>query len=211
MKLYGFNTPNMTKVLLTAEILGLDYEYIKLNPGKAEHKTPEHLQRHPLGKIPVLEHDGRHFIESNSICRYLACVGDSGLYSGDAAGKAVIDQWVDLIAQHIGRWIGMFYFQEVIKTKFFGEQADAAAIEEARNYLNEQLPVMEQQLSSTSYLAGDDITIADIIAFSIFHTHEVTSLSLDDYPNIKRWYQEIKANPAYERVVAHYPDKQILN
>lgn len=58
MKIYGFATCNVTKVILTAQESGLPYEYVVLDPGKSEQKSPEHLQRYPMGKVPVLEREG---------------------------------------------------------------------------------------------------------------------------------------------------------
>ncbi|MCF7982099.1 MAG: glutathione S-transferase N-terminal domain-containing protein, partial [Pseudomonadales bacterium] len=131
MKIYGFPTFNLTKVLLTAEELGLDYDYIALDPAKGEHKTPEHLQRHPLGKVPVLEHEGDYLYESAAICRYLSRISDSRLYSGDAKAKAKIDQWIDFGSLHIGKWLASYFFEEIIKTKFYGGSVDHALLAEA--------------------------------------------------------------------------------
>ena len=164
MKPYGFGTPNITKVLLTAEQLGMDYEYVHLNPAAGEHKTPEHLARHPLGKIPVLEHNGDCIFESAAICRYMANISDSDMYKGDAEQLAMIDQWIDFHCHHIGRWIGVYFFQEIVRKRFFNETIDEAAMEEARGYLAEQLPIMDKQLAAYPYLTGATITIADTIS-----------------------------------------------
>jgi glutathione S-transferase len=211
MKLYGFGTPNMTKVLLTADQLGIDYEYVHLNPAAGEIKTPEHLSRHPLGKIPVLEHDGNYIYESAAICRYLANISDSDMYKGDAKQLALIDQWVDLLAHHIGKWIGVYFFQEVVQKSFFKKDIDQAAIEEAKGFLKEQLPVMEKQLANNKYLCGDKITIADTTAFALFNIQEVTAFEFNDYVNIQAWYKTIKASPAYEKAFANLEGKLIIH
>src|SRR4051812_20217541 len=105
IKVFGFNTQNIQKVLLTAEELKINYEFVPLRPTKQEHKTSEHLKRHPLGKIPALEHDGRTMFESNAICRYLASFQPSSLYPQNAWERGQIDQWVDYVTHHVGRWI----------------------------------------------------------------------------------------------------------
>ena len=210
MKIYGFPTFNLTKVLLTAEELGLDYEYVALDPSKAEHKTPEHLQRHPLGKVPVLEHEGDYLYESAAICRYLSRIGGSRLYGGDAKAKARIDQWIDFGSLHIGKWLATYFFEEVVKAKFFGGAADQAQLAEAQEFLALQLPLAEMQLAQTNFLAGNEVTLADTIVFSYVQTHEVTSVTIDAYPNLSRWYREIKQRPSFSAAMSHFPGNNII-
>jgi glutathione S-transferase len=187
------------KVLFTAEELGLDYEYIALDIFKGENKTPEYLAVHPLGKLPGLDDDGKTLFESNAICRYLARRNQSSLYAGDAMEKAIIDQWVDFSTLHIGRWLSVFFWQEIIKPNFFNGETDPDAIAEAQGFLDEQLPVIDKQLASSAYLAGYDLTLADIIAFSFIEISDATSVSIDSYPHIKNWYEQVKQRPAVAR------------
>ena len=200
--IYGAPTFNATKIVFTAEELGLDYDYVHINLIKGEHKSPEHLARHPLGKVPVIEIDGKPLFESNSICRFLAAKENSSLYGGDAYQRGVIDQWVDLMAHHAGRWLGMFYFQEVAVPIMLQREPDQNVLAEAKGYLDEQLPVIDKHLSENNYFAGDMLTIADTIAFSYFHTHEKTSADISNYKNINRWYAGIRKSPAFERARA---------
>ena len=202
---YGFKTFNTTKVLLTAEELGVAYQYVHLDPTKAEHKSPEHMVRHPLGKVPAIEHEGKALFEGNTICRYLAVMGNHPMYSGDAWHKAKIDQWVDLIAQHLGRWMAQVFFQECIRGPVLGKSIDQEALDEAKGFLSQQIPVIENQLEGRDFFMGDQITIADTIAFCFFNLSETTSISLEDYPNLKRWHDAIKQRPSFARAMANYP------
>ncbi|MFT5133470.1 MAG: glutathione S-transferase [Gammaproteobacteria bacterium] len=211
MKLYGFGTPNMVKVLLTAEQLGLDYEYVHINRAAVEIKTPEHLARHPLGKIPVLEHDGDYIYESAAICRYMANISNSDMYKGDAKQLAMIDQWIDLHCHHIGKWVGTYFFEEIVQKRFFNKEVNEEAMEEARGFLKEQLPVMGKQLADNQYLTGDTITIADTISFAFFNVQEVTSFDFKDYKNITKWYDSIKASPACEKAFTHLEGNMIMH
>lgn len=210
MKIYGFPTFNVTKVLLTAEEIGLDYEYIALNPAKLEHKLPEHMSRHPLGKVPALEHNGRYLFESAAICRYLARVSDSKLYGGDAYEMAVIDAWVDMAGLHIGRWLASIAFNEAVLHRMMGKPLNQEAVDEAKKWLSEQLPPLEHQLGVNSYVAGDHLTIADTIMASFMQVHEVTSFDIEAWPNIFRWYQGIRQSPAMIRALEHFPDSKLF-
>jgi glutathione S-transferase len=205
LKIYGFKTFNLDKVLITAEEIGLQYEYIHLNPANAEHKTPDHLKRHPLGKVPAIEIDGKFLFESNSICRYLVLENNSDLYAGSAWDKAQVDQWIDFMTLHAGRWLSIFYFQRVIKPRFSNAPEDEEAINEAAGFLDQQIPVIDKQLGNHIYLAGDQFSLADIIAFSYFNTHELTNVDLGQYQNLLKWHDAIKNRPAYGKARANYP------
>ena len=105
----------------------------------------------------------------------------------------------------MGRWITVYFFQEIVKKVFRGEDPDAAALEEAAGFLSDQLPYLDGLLSENDFLCGDDITIADCIAFAMIMTSEHTSFSIDDYTNISRWYNQMKARPSYSAMMEHFP------
>ncbi len=200
MTIYGFNTFNAVKVLLTAEELGYDYTYVNLDLSKGEQKSPEHLRRHPFGKIPVLEHNGNTFFESNAICRYLANSKQQQMYSSDPIVAARIDQTIDVMTHHVGKWLGVYFWQEIICRKFFNKGPDAAAIEEARGFLEEQLPYIDGLLENSPFLCGDSISIADTVAYAFFETQELTSVTTDQYPNISRWYKAFAKRPSVAKM-----------
>ncbi len=205
VKIYGGSTYNATKVLFTAEELGTPYEYIHLNFVKGEHKSPEHLARHPLGKVPAIEHNGHFLFESASLCRYLANINNKKLYSADPLRAAEIDQMVDMICHHVGRWLGVYFYQEVVLKKYYNKPPEEKAIAEARGFLDQQLPFLDKTLAASKYLCGEEITFADTIALPYFHAQEVTSVSFEAYPSIKRWYADMKERPAFHRALARMP------
>lgn len=86
------NVTHGTKVEVVAKFLGINLEFNRIPP--TEWKTPEHLKRHPLGKVPVLETPEGCIYESLSIIRYLARKAGK-LYGTSAAETAQIDQWLE--------------------------------------------------------------------------------------------------------------------
>ena len=128
LKIYGGATFNATKVLFTALELGVDFAYVHLDFAKGEHKSPEHLARHPLGKVPAIEHDGRYLFESASLCRYLSNISQQALYSSEPFRAAEIDQMIDFNCHHVGRWLAVYFYQELILKTYFNKPADPVAI-----------------------------------------------------------------------------------
>lgn len=86
----GFITAGF-KVEVVSKILGVKLEHVRIP--KSEWKSPEHLARHPLGKVPVLETPEGPIYESLSIARYLARKAGK-LYGNTPAETAQIDQWL---------------------------------------------------------------------------------------------------------------------
>nr|WP_281383105.1 glutathione binding-like protein [Microbulbifer rhizosphaerae] len=114
------------------------------------------------------------------------------------------------MALHIGRHLTVLVFEEVVKPKALGSSPDGGAVEEATQFLTAQLPIIEKQLSAHSFLAGDDLTIADLIGFSYCQTHELTSASFDDYPAVLEWYHRIKGRPAFEQAMERLPGGKLF-
>jgi len=205
LKVYGASTFNATKVLFTAEEIGLDYEYVHFDFAKGEHKSAEHLARFPLGKVPAVEHNGNYLFESASICRYLSNISNKKLYSEVPVEAAKIDQMIDFVSHHAGRWLAVYFFQEVVMMKYYGKEADDKAIAEAKGFLDQQLPFLEKTLSENEFLCGKAISLADTVALPYFNACMSTSVALDAYPSIQRWVSAGIERPAFKRALAKMP------
>jgi glutathione S-transferase len=202
--IHGFNFSfNAWKVLYVAEELGIEYEYTTLDPMKGEHKSAEHLKRHPLGKTPTLDHDGRYLFESGAICRYLAAVENSTLYPlGDAYQRALIDQWMDFFSCHLGRWLGTLLFERVFREQFGMGQKKVDVENEALGFIEQQMASVNEQLSVNPFFAGRTLTIADPFAFAYVETCEMSDFSLDAYPNVAKWLDSYRGRDAVQRAHA---------
>ncbi len=199
--IYGYNTFNPEKAMLTAEELGIDYRYVKVELGRQEHKSPEHLARHPLGKVPVLEHDGHYIIESAAISRYLSRLNEHRLYATDPLQAAHIDGVMDMLICHVGPQAGTHFWQEVIRPGFFKEPTDTAMVDGAKLLLGSVLPALDAFLSDTEFLCGDEVTLADTTAFPYFRVQESTSMDISEYPHLMRWYKAFAARPSVQRLL----------
>lgn len=207
MKIYGFNflTFNLTKVLLTAEEMAIDYELVTLNAMQGEHKTEQHLARHPFGQIPVLEDKDFRLFESMAICRYLieSASSSTGLLSDNLRQRALQNQWVDMFLNATGKHLATFFYQEIVMPRR-QLPVDQKACDEANNMLKQQLPLVENRLQSKPYLFGAELSLPDIVAWSYFEAASHTSYTLDQFPAISAWYTKLENRPSVQRIYSHY-------
>ena len=196
--IHGFTLSfNTTKVVYVAEELGLDYDFAALNFQAGEHKGPDHMARHPLGKAPTLTDDGKVLFESGAICRYLASKSETSLYpNGDLFRRAQVDQWMDFFSVHAGRWIGSLMWQRRMKPMMGMGQPDEAAVKEAIGFLDPQLAAVDKQLEATGWLVGDEISIADLFAFAYVESTTMCDYSLRSLPNVQKWHDTIASRPS---------------
>jgi len=190
-RLYGFSTQNTLKTLYVLEAVGADYEYEFVNLAKREQRQEQFLQMNPVGKVPVLEHDGEYLFESGAICRYVANVMDSPLYPANKLQRARVDQWMDFFTCHLGRWFTILYYENVIKLKFKLGDADEDSVAEALKFANQQLAMLDKQLAATDWLANDAMSIADLFAYAYIEQYRAVDFSMDDYPHVLAWINTI--------------------
>ena len=195
LKIYGSYTPMYYKTVVVAQELGLDVSYVNVDILKRANREPEHLARHPFGKVPVLEHDGRYLFESNVICRYLADIAVSQLYPQERYARAVIDQWIDFFAQQPGRWTSSIWYQRCIIGPVFGGQPDQKVVDENLSQILEVMPVLDQHFAANQWLAGGAMSLADLVAVMLMQGWKHADVPLGDFSNFVRWFEVMSSRP----------------
>ena len=204
-KLYGFTTQNTLKTLYVLEEIGADYEFHFVNLGTREQKSEEFKKKTPMGKVPVLEHNGEHLFESGAICRYVANVTDSPLYPADKMQRARVDQWMDYFTCHLGHWFNKLYYELVIKPKFNLGEADEKGVAEAKKYASAQLGTLDSILEKSDWLANDALSIADLFAFAYIEQYRDVDFSIDDLANVKAWVERIESRESIANARSKLP------
>ena len=200
--LHGFFTQNSMKPLYVLEELGLDFEFRFVDLMQGENRTDNFQKMTPVGKVPVLEHDGEFLFESGPICRYVASVEKSPLYPADKLQRARVDQWMTYFTCHPGRWLTTIFFERIVKPKAgFGEPNEANC-EEAVKFANQQFKVVENWLENTEWLANDTLSIADMFALAYAEQVHAVQFPLDDYPNVQAWFGRLEARDSTARARA---------
>lgn len=204
MKIYGhyFSSP-ANQVRYTASALGQDFEYQHVDLQQGDQKTPEYLAINPYGKVPAMVDDGYTLAESNAISRYLACKHDGKLYSRDLKECAKIDQWMDYSSQHIRANGGKILFNKFF-APMIGIEPDEKSMAEGRELLEGNMAVVEQTLGQHAYIAGDNLTIADIGLTAAMDPFEMIEFDTSPYANVNKWRANNMAADWYQNIHARF-------
>ena len=204
LKIYGsdLSAPS-NKVRFAANALGLKYEYIRINLREGEHMKPEYKQIHPSNKVPAIDDDGFRLFESNAIIRYLADKVKSGLYPADLKQRAIVDQWVDFGSMHVGLALSKVVYNRVF-APIRGVPVDEGSLKEGLAFLDRFLPVVENRLGETKYLASNAVTLADINLLALLDPAEIANVDISKYKNIVNWRNGLKQAEFYTRCYKEY-------
>ncbi|MEE8203086.1 MAG: glutathione binding-like protein [Alphaproteobacteria bacterium] len=206
--LYTWPTPNGHKIHIMLEETGLDYEVIPVDIGQGDQFDPEFLRISPNNKMPaIVDRDGPGgepypMFESGAILMYLAEKTGRFMPQETAARYRVV-QWLMFQMGHIGPMLGQAHH-----FRAYAPEQIPYAVERYTNEANRLYDVLDKRLGESAWLAGDDYSIADIAVFPWLRSHERQGVDLADYPNVKRWFDEIAARPAVMRGVEVLAEKR---
>ena len=202
IQLYTWGTPNGRKISIALEELGLPYEVSTVNITKDEQFDPAFLKISPNNKIPaIVDPDGPDgseiaLFETGAILLYLA-EKTGKLLPTDARERWSAQQWLMWQMGGFGPMLGQAHHF----LRFAPEDVPYAKT----RYSNEArrlYGVLDTRLGQAPYLAGDSYSVADIATFPWAARHPWQQIALEDFPAVKRWYDELAARPAVERGMA---------
>jgi GST-like protein len=193
--LYGVASPNVVKVGIMLEELGLPYELCHVGVFKGEQFAPEFLALNPLAKVPVLVDPalGKPVIESGAILMYL---GERTGKFYPAAGPARYDvmQWVMVQMANMGPMFGQLnHFRSVRKG------ADTYAVARFTELSRQLYKQVDDRVRSAPWIAGGDYSIADMAMYPWALYLERQGFEAKDFPAMIAWRDKIAARPAVAR------------
>jgi glutathione S-transferase len=199
--LWGFDgsTYVRTVKMLLAEKGVTQIKQIPLNVLKGEPKAAEHLQRHPFGKVPVLDHDGMRLLETTAITRYLDDVlPGKSLIPQAAKDRARMDMVIGIIDSYgYGALVGGVAAYHLFPD-FVGGKNDAmrqAGMETGRKVIE----FVVKTKGSAPYIAGA-LSLADLYLAPILFYVSLTpdKDALFDVEGFADWWTRIQALPSYK-------------
>ena len=191
---YTWTTPNGRKVSILLEELGIDYNVHAINIGKDEQHAPEFLKISPNNKIPaIVDHDtGVSLMESCAIMVYLAEKHGRFLPEGQAA-RAEVMQWLMWQMGGFGPMAGQAHH-----FLHFNPGKAAYAEERFGAEVKRLYGVLDKQLEGRDHICGE-YSIADMACWPWVSRYEWQQIDLADYPNVRAWYQRLRARDAVQK------------
>jgi len=192
IKLYGdFPSGNSYKAKLLLSLLGVEYEWVRVDLLKGEQKSPAFLALNPFGQLPVLVDGDVTLADAQAILVYLA-----RRYGGD--------QWLPLDPEPLSRvvrWLSIAageVRQGPESTRlYYLFKATSINLERANQKATFILTQLDQHLASREWLECGRPTIADVAVFPYVALASDGKIALDGYPHILAWIDRVKHLPGF--------------
>jgi GST-like protein len=209
--LYFWPTGNGKKTVILLEELGLPYTFKPINIGRGDQLTPAFLKISPNGRMPAIVDDEPmgggepiSIFESGAIMMYLA--EKTGKFCPtDPRGKYDVAQWMFWQMANQGPKLGeQGHFR---RARAAGTNGDLTyALHRFDNEAHRIFGVMNLGLFNKTYLAAGEYTIADMICYPWASGWATRDIDIEEFPNVKRWLEEIGARPAVKKAMALGPE-----
>jgi GSH-dependent disulfide-bond oxidoreductase len=200
--LYYWPTPNGHKVTMFLEETGEPYKIVPVNIGAGEQFKPEFLAISPNNRMPAIVDNAPKdnnkpipIFESGAILLYLA--EKTGKFMPvDLRGRVQVHEWLMWQVGGLGPMLGQnHHFSQYAPEKI------PYAIDRYVKETNRLYGVLNKRLAGRAFLAGD-YSIADMACYPWIVPYERQGQKLEDFPHLKRWFEEIKGRPATVRAYA---------
>jgi len=192
MKLYGtLLSGHVHRVQLFLSLLKLPYEFVPIDMGNRQNRSPEYLALNRFGEVPVLEDGELVLADSTAILVYLASKYDtSGSWlPREPVAAAKVQQWLSTASGKIAYGPCSARLVSV-----FGAPLDH---ERAKDIATRLFEVLDEELKGHRFALGEQPSIADVAAFSYIEHAPEGGVSLKPYPNLRAWLANVRALPGF--------------
>jgi len=199
--LYTWPTPNGHKIHIALEEMGLEYTVHPVNIRTGDQFKAEFLAISPNNRIPAMvDSDGPDgkpisLFESGAMLVYLASKSGKLMPTADRDRYTML-QWLMWQMGGVGPMFG-----QANHFRAYAKEPQPYPIERYTNESNRLTRVLDKRLSEVPYVGGAEYTIADIAIFPWMRGSEKRGVDINQYPNVKRWFDTIDARPAVKRAL----------
>jgi glutathione S-transferase len=206
---FGLTRSVYTRIArLVLEEKGADYVLEEVEIFGAAGLPADHVARHPFGRIPVLQHDDFLLYETTAIARYVdEVLPGPALQPAGTRARARMNQLVALLDAYAYRPMVWGVFVERVLAPREGRAPDSAVISRALDAARCCLHEIDRLRERSAFLAGDDVTLADLHAFPMLRylelAHEGKAL-IAMIPRMQEWMERMSARRSAERTKGPY-------
>lgn len=184
---------------LALEEKGVAYTLNEVDILSGKGHAPEHLERHPWGKVPAFEHDGFTLFETFAITRYVdEAFPGPALQPADARQRARMTQICGIVDSYgYGAIVGKLFWQEAI-VPMQGGTPDAAIAAEGLKVTRQVLDVIEG-LAGNELLCGSAVSLADLHLLPVVEYLRMTKeggAAFAAKPKLAAWWDRMSARPS---------------
>lgn len=195
-------SPNCTKVLAAARLLGqpLDLRLVDLQAG--EHRGPAYLDLNPNGLVPLLIDGSLRLSESEAILAYLAETAPDGRFRLEtAAARAERLRWQFWAVCHWNPALRVFVFERVFKGLLGLGAPDENALLAAGAEFRQHARLLDHHLRDRPWIEGEALGLSDLSLAALLAYHELAGLPLADFPAMNAWYARLQALPEWQETL----------
>lgn len=198
MQIYWIKAQAPRRVLALVKHLGLEADFIQIDPVTGGLRAPAYAALNPNLKAPTLVDGDMVLWESSAIMAYLCIKAGSDLWPAhNPAEQVQVLQWLSWCDHHWTPAVGPYYFEHVVKTTFKVGEPDRSALVGKDKELKKLAKVLDDHLAGRSYLACDRLTIADFQVASMANYWKESEMPFDAFPNLTAWLERLKQIPAW--------------
>ncbi len=208
IELYSWPTPNGHKIHIMLEETGLPYRVHPIDIGAGDQFKPDFLKISPNNKMPaMIDSDGpdgkpMSLFESGAMLLYLASKSGKFLPENIRERWSTL-QWLMFQMGGVGPMLGQAHHFLV-----YAAEKIPYAMQRYSKEANRLYGVMDRRLAESKFIACDEYTIADMAIMPWLRSYKNQGVEMEEYPQVKRWFDGIAARPAVQRGLAVLADRR---
>jgi glutathione S-transferase len=185
---------NARAAIMTALQLEVPVELVYVDLARGEQREPAFLLKNPNHRVPVLEDGDFHLSESRAIMQYLAdkTPGQS-LYPTEPRARADVNRWLFWSAQHFAPSIGIFFYENVVKSMIGRGGPDPVELKRGETLFNEFAAVLDAHLAERQWISGSSLTLADLSMAAVYGCAAPGKAPVAWYANVQQWFGRMQA------------------
>lgn len=199
LKLHFAPNSRAGRIVWLLEELGLPYELNAMAFHPKDLKSDAHRDRHPLGRVPVLDDGDTSLYESGAIVEYILARHKNGGLKPEADDPMFAEylQWFHYCEGMVMPPMNTIVVHTILLPE---DRRDATVLGQAQRLLNKALAPVEQALEGREYLIGNFSAADVMLGHSCFMSNRMGCIS-DDMPNLKAYVDRITARPAFQTAI----------